>query len=139
MVLNKCFVGRNCRVGDGAAVSESYLWDGVTVERGAVVTKSIVCNGAVIRAGARIDRSVGHTHVLLEGTWRLPGDCVINVYCVNVSFVSCVVSGCIISYGVIIDAGVHVPEFTRISLQKKGHVKVSDTSHLSTDPLALCC
>jgi len=51
-------VGRDSRIGAGATVRDSLLWENVVVEEGATVTGSIVADGVVIGAGATVTGAV---------------------------------------------------------------------------------
>jgi mannose-1-phosphate guanylyltransferase len=55
-------LGDGCEVGSGAVVTDSLLWDGVTVEPGAVVEWAIVASRARIGRGAVVPRGsvIGH-------------------------------------------------------------------------------
>ncbi len=55
-------LGDGCEVGSGAVVTDSLLWDGVTVEPGAVVDWAIVASRARIGRGAIVPRGsvIGH-------------------------------------------------------------------------------
>jgi mannose-1-phosphate guanylyltransferase len=55
-------LGDGCEVGSGAVVTDSLLWDGVTVEPGAVVDWAIVASRAHIGRGAVVPRGsvIGH-------------------------------------------------------------------------------
>jgi len=68
-------VGDNCRIGAGAHVRNSIVWDGVAIEAGAVVTEAILAsnvrvgNGAIVSAGAVI----GHDARVPAGQVLDPG------------------------------------------------------------------
>ena len=47
-------IGAGCRIGRGAVVTESILWEGSVVEEGAAVTECLVDAGAVVGAGAGV-------------------------------------------------------------------------------------
>ncbi len=47
--------GENCAIHPGASVSESVLWDGVTVEEGARVRRVVLGDGVRIRAGEMLE------------------------------------------------------------------------------------
>lgn len=51
-------MGENCKIDPAANVSESVLWDGVTVESGAQVTRAIIGDGVRVRAGQSIHDAV---------------------------------------------------------------------------------
>jgi mannose-1-phosphate guanylyltransferase len=55
-------LGDGCEIGSGAVVTDSLLWDGVTVEPGAVVDWAIVASRAHIGRGAVVPRGsvIGH-------------------------------------------------------------------------------
>ncbi len=65
-------LGDNCRIGPEAVVTDSLLWDGVTVEAGAQVDWAIVASRARIGAGAR----VGHGAVIGHDAEIAPGQVV---------------------------------------------------------------
>ncbi|HYG82531.1 MAG TPA: NDP-sugar synthase [Pyrinomonadaceae bacterium] len=44
-------VGQDCAIHSGAGVSDSVLWDGVTVEEGASVRRAVLGDGVRVRAG----------------------------------------------------------------------------------------
>jgi NDP-sugar pyrophosphorylase family protein len=50
--------GANCTIAEDAKVSDSILWDGVTVESGAVIHQAVLAEGVRIPAQARIERAV---------------------------------------------------------------------------------
>ncbi|MEW6126051.1 MAG: NDP-sugar synthase [Acidobacteriota bacterium] len=50
--------GANCQIADSARVSDSILWDNVTVEAGARVQQAVLAEGVRIPAGAHIERAV---------------------------------------------------------------------------------
>ena len=50
--------GSDCVVEDGAEVSESILWDRVTIEQGARVRRAIIGDGVRIPTGARVEGAV---------------------------------------------------------------------------------
>src|SRR5690606_25678017 len=51
-------LGAGCRIGAGATIERSLLWDGVCVEAGATVRDSVLGPGVTVEANAVIDRSV---------------------------------------------------------------------------------
>jgi mannose-1-phosphate guanylyltransferase len=51
-------VGRDSRIGPGATLEDSLLWENVTVGRGATVSGSILADGVVIGAGATVTGAV---------------------------------------------------------------------------------
>ncbi len=54
VVIGPAVIGPGCRIGRGAVVSESILWEGSVVEEGAAVTECLLDAGAVVVAGAEI-------------------------------------------------------------------------------------
>ncbi len=50
--------GAGCKIAEGAMVSDSILWDDVTVERGAVVRQAVLAEGVRIPTNSRIERAV---------------------------------------------------------------------------------
>jgi len=52
VILGPAVIGRGCRVGRGAVVVESIMWEGSTVDAGAAITECLVDAGAVVGAGA---------------------------------------------------------------------------------------
>jgi mannose-1-phosphate guanylyltransferase len=62
-------LGDGCDVGSGAVVTDSLLWDGVTVEPGAVVDWAIVASRARIGRGAVVPHGsvIGHHAVIPAG------------------------------------------------------------------------
>ena len=67
-------LGAHTRIGPGAVVRDSVLWDRVAVERDAEIEESIVASGASIGAGARIGRRsvIGHDVVIDPGSQLEP-------------------------------------------------------------------
>ncbi|MFA7249135.1 MAG: NDP-sugar synthase [Dehalococcoidia bacterium] len=66
-------IGGGSRVADGALVTASVLWDGVTVEAGASVRGSTIATGAIIGAGAEVtDSVIAHDATIAPGA-RLVG------------------------------------------------------------------
>lgn len=63
-------LGSGCRIEAGAVLSETVLWDDVTIEPGALLDETIVASGAKIGANARIGRGsvIGHDAVVEPGT-----------------------------------------------------------------------
>ena len=49
--------GENCAIHPGAAVSDSVLWDGVTVEEGARVSRAVLGDGVRVRAGEAVENA----------------------------------------------------------------------------------
>jgi len=47
-------IGRECEIGRGCVVRDSYIGDRVTVHDGAMVVGALVLEGAVIHAGAKL-------------------------------------------------------------------------------------
>jgi translation initiation factor eIF-2B subunit epsilon len=74
-LVDSSVVGRRCRIGKNAKVTNSYLWDDVVIEEGAIVDASIVANGAIIKAGACLESGciVSFGVVVGEGR-RVPGN-----------------------------------------------------------------
>ena len=63
-------LGDRCRIGANARLTDSVLWDNVTVEEGARMDETIVASGARIGARASIGRGsvLGHDVVIEAGT-----------------------------------------------------------------------
>jgi mannose-1-phosphate guanylyltransferase len=53
-----CVVGRNCRVGGGAAIERSVLLDRCVVEDGASISNSILSAGVTVESGAELDGEI---------------------------------------------------------------------------------
>jgi exosortase len=51
VVIGPAVIGPNCRIGRGAVVAESVLWEGSVIEDGAAITECLVDAGAVVGAG----------------------------------------------------------------------------------------
>jgi NDP-sugar pyrophosphorylase family protein len=47
-------IGRECEIGRGCVVRDSYIGDGVTLHEGAMVVGALLLAGAVIHAGAKL-------------------------------------------------------------------------------------
>lgn len=62
-------LGDGCKIGAGAQLCDSVLWDNVTVEAGAIVEESIIASGACIGERATIGRGsvLGHDVVIQPG------------------------------------------------------------------------
>lgn len=56
--LRRCVVGKRCVVQEGAEVSDSVLWDGVTVGAGARVHKSVLVTGTSVGQGEVVEGQV---------------------------------------------------------------------------------
>ncbi len=52
--MSSSVIGRGCRVGKGAQIVDSYLFDNVTVWEGARVENSILCEGVTVMPNACI-------------------------------------------------------------------------------------
>jgi len=66
-------VGAHSRVGKGAQVRASVLWDGVTIEEGASIENSILATGVRVGAGAHVQDSVIAHEVAVPPGARLHG------------------------------------------------------------------
>ena len=62
-------IGARCRIESGATLSESILWDGVSVGRGASVLGAVLGHGVSVGAGA----VVGEGSLLADGARVLDG------------------------------------------------------------------
>jgi mannose-1-phosphate guanylyltransferase len=51
-------VGANCHIAPDAQVSDSVIWDRVTIEPGATVVNSVIADDVVVARGARIENQV---------------------------------------------------------------------------------
>lgn len=47
-------IGRECEIGRGCVVRDSYIGDGVTLHEGAMAVGALLLAGAVIHAGAKL-------------------------------------------------------------------------------------
>ena len=54
VIIGPAVIGPNCRIGRGAVVAESVLWEGSTIDDGAAVTECLVDAGAVVGAGVEL-------------------------------------------------------------------------------------
>lgn len=63
-------LGEGCKIGPQARLTDSVLWDRVTVEAGAMVDGSIIASGARVGEKAMVSRGsvVGHDAVIEPGT-----------------------------------------------------------------------
>jgi len=68
-------LGKGCRIGAGAMVCDSVLWDNVSVEPNATIEEAIVASGSRIGRGARIGRGsvIGHDTDIAPGSVLEPG------------------------------------------------------------------
>lgn len=66
-------LGARCRVGTGAQVRESLLWDDVTVGSDAIVERSVLGSGARIGRGAHIQDAVIAHDAIVEPGARVTG------------------------------------------------------------------
>ncbi|MDQ6932694.1 MAG: NDP-sugar synthase [Candidatus Eremiobacteraeota bacterium] len=68
-------LGRACRIGKGARIVDSVLWDGVVVGENARIDGSIVASGARIGAGALLGSGsvIGHDVIIAPGEALQPG------------------------------------------------------------------
>jgi mannose-1-phosphate guanylyltransferase len=59
-------LGDGCTIDAGARITDSVLWDNITVERGATIDEAIIASGARIGAGAKVNRGsvLGHDVVI---------------------------------------------------------------------------
>ena len=66
--------GAECRIGPGALVTSSVLWDGVHIGEGARVDRCVLASGARVGAGAVLDGAVlGHGAEVAAGERPPPG------------------------------------------------------------------
>jgi translation initiation factor eIF-2B subunit epsilon len=63
-IVTKSVIGRDCKIGVGAVVEESYIWDSVVIEDGARISHSIICSGCIIGAESNIQQG----SILATGT-----------------------------------------------------------------------
>ena len=54
-VTGPAVIGRDCLIGKGARITNSILWDRITVEEGAIIINSIIASGDKIERNSRID------------------------------------------------------------------------------------
>ncbi|MGH7754958.1 MAG: sugar phosphate nucleotidyltransferase [Vulcanimicrobiaceae bacterium] len=68
-------VGRDCRIGAGASVRDSVLWDRVEIGAGASVAGAILADGVIVGEGASVAAGavIGHGARIAAGA-RIPGD-----------------------------------------------------------------
>jgi mannose-1-phosphate guanylyltransferase len=82
-------IGRDCRIGAGATVQSSVVFDGAVIEAGAEVRESVVGKGAFIGAGTVVKSAVigdgarlGAGNELVGGARVFPGvelaDCAVR-------------------------------------------------------------
>lgn len=73
-VIGPTAIGRGCRVGKGAAIRESSLWDGAYVASGARVSNSMVAFDALVPRRKTVERSVVFKQGLSAGLLSLMDD-----------------------------------------------------------------
>lgn len=61
-------IGGNSRVGDGASIEDSILWEAVDVEAGARVRASVLADGVHVGSGAIVERATAG-----QNAWIAPG------------------------------------------------------------------
>ncbi len=68
-------LGEGCRVGSGAKICDSVLWDHVIVGKGAQIEGAIIASGSSVGDGARVGRGtvVGHDMVIEANAVLAPG------------------------------------------------------------------
>lgn len=49
-VISNCVIGRNCTIGAGVRITNSYIFDDVTIEDDCTIDYSIIANGVVIKS-----------------------------------------------------------------------------------------
>jgi lipopolysaccharide/colanic/teichoic acid biosynthesis glycosyltransferase/NDP-sugar pyrophosphorylase family protein len=74
-VLGPAVIGKGCRVGKGAGVRESSLWDGAYVAQGARVAGSMVTFNARVPRGKTVERNVVLKQGFSAGLVSLIDDC----------------------------------------------------------------
>jgi len=68
-------LGEGCRIGKGAKIRNSVLWDDVTVGEGAEIEEAIVATGSRIGSGSKVHSGsvIGHDSEIAPGTILEPG------------------------------------------------------------------
>lgn len=54
--IYRTVIGHNCTIGKNVSISDSHLWQYVTVEDGATISEAILCNHSVIKKGATVPK-----------------------------------------------------------------------------------
>lgn len=93
------------------------LGSGAVIEENAVVARSVVGRNCVIKAGAVVEDSHLWEGSVVEERARVRQAIVCNGAVVRTG--ASVGRGCILSYGVIVDRDVKVPDFTRVSCKER--------------------
>ena len=68
-VVNRCVMGKHCRIADDAKVTDSVLFDNVEIGPGCVVQNSVVCGHSVLEEKSEVRESiVVEKHVVPKGS-----------------------------------------------------------------------
>jgi len=55
-VVKKSVIGNGCSIANKTQITESHLWENVTIESNTTIIKSIICNDVIIKSGAVVPR-----------------------------------------------------------------------------------
>jgi translation initiation factor eIF-2B subunit epsilon len=54
--IYRTVIGHSCSIGKNVSISDSHLWQDVTVEDGAIISEAVLCNNCVIKKGATVPK-----------------------------------------------------------------------------------